>query len=425
MNKPVQVLEPSSHFSPDPPAVVNRGPREEGGSSFSRILSRSEGESSGAEDGQSLHPSGKKLPEQQVGVTKQQDIAGLFPAMPDQADAYGKPGMPDEFLPAAAIDLPDEPAVRRSLQQAPVPDVSVTEETGFVTAPGIAERLLNTDESALVTTTGQPLQGQVKDIRMLAMASPGTPAVSKEQLQQPVVHDIGGPRSIPASNPVTAETVRIAPDSEPVSNAVREAVQFAIANQASSGNLKQFMQQNGNNPTTSHILPAGNTAEAAAVPFLQALSDTAMTMPAARVSVPVGQPGWGEAVGQQLTWFVSQKISAASLRLNPQHLGPMEMAVSMDGDQASVTFTSPQSVVREALESSIPRLREMLAENGLNLANVNVSQQGKSHREGQGAYGSRPGLAAGNNDRADNDAIAGSDVRPVTVHTQGLVDYYA
>ena len=126
-----------------------------------------------------------------------------------------------------------------------------------------------------------------------------------------------------------------------------------------------------------------------------------------------------------MTWFVSQKISAASLRLNPQHLGPMEMAVSMDGDQASISFTSQHSLVRDALESSIPRLREMLSENGLNLVNVNVSQQGKSHGNDQGASGSQQESGVDNDDSGANEPVSGPDVQRMTVHAQGLVDYYA
>jgi flagellar hook-length control protein FliK len=64
----------------------------------------------------------------------------------------------------------------------------------------------------------------------------------------------------------------------------------------------------------------------------------------------------------------------------------------------------------------------MLSENGLDLVNVNVSQQGKSHGDGQHAPGSRQGDGVANADSGVND---GPDVRQITVHAQGLVDYYA
>jgi len=418
MNNPMQILEPSSLFPPDTQGVVNKGQREDGESSFSSILSQNKGEPSGTEGGQSLHTSGKKLPEQQDRVDNQQDAADGSPATMEQTDASWKPDV--------AMDLPEQQAVQTFQQQA-LPDVLAIEETGFVNAAGVAEQLLNADKSALVRTTGQQvqLQGQVVDVRILAKTVPGNQPLSKDHVQQDSVHDVSGVRGLPASYLVAAETGRLSSDMEPAVNAVREAVQLAIANHASNGDLKQFLQQKGNHQAASNILPASNSAETNAAPFLQTLSDSALTMPSARVQVPVGQPGWGEAVGKQVAWFVSQKISAASLRLNPQHLGPMEIAVSMDGDQASVSFTSQQAIVRDALESSIPRLREMLAENGLNLINVNVSQQGKSHGNGQGAPGSQQEAGVANDESGANEPTSGLGVRQITTLTQGLVDFYA
>ena len=82
-------------------------------------------------------------------------------------------------------------------------------------------------------------------------------------------------------------------------------------------------------------------------------------------------------------------------------------------------------MVRDALESSIPRLREMLSENGLNLVNVSVSQQGKSHGDGQGAPASRQGPGAENDGSGAGESLSGPDMPRMVLQTQGLVDFYA
>jgi flagellar hook-length control protein FliK len=407
----MQILESSGHFSPDAPGVVNKGQREEGGSSFSSILSSSKGDPVATESGQLSHASGKKLPEQQETVDDHHYAGGGLPASRIQTDASGKSDAIEEPLLTNDLLLPEQMAVQTAPQQALAADEKAVGAAGFASATAVTEHPVNADKMIFARVAEHQQQGNIP--------------VSSERVEQDIVHDSAAVTGVATSLLTAADTGRIAPEVEPVANAVREAVQSLIANQASSQDLKKFLQQNGNHQAANNILPASGSSEANAAPFLQALSDSAVTMPSARVQVPVGQQGWGEAVGQQVTWFISRNISAASLRLHPQHLGPMEMAVRMDGDQASVTFTSQHAIVREALESSIPRLREMLSENGLDLVNVNVSQQGKSHGDGQNASASRQEDGVANADSGANEPVSGPDVRRITVHTQGLVDYYA
>lgn len=420
MNEPIQVLEASGHFSSTSQDGVNSDRSEDGDSSFSSILSQNNGEQVGADDGQSLPDSGNTLPARQARMDDQQGAAEGSPAAADQTGISGKAVVIDDLLTVAGVDQSEQPTVLALPQVAPVTDVAAIEG-----------QPLNSEVPVLAAMAGQPMQVQVQvqahvgSTPLPAMMQTGGLTLPGMQVQQDVVLDAAGARIAPDTLPVTAETGRPLADTEPLAGAVREALHLAVANQASNSNLKQFMQQHSNQQAASNPLLAASGAETVTVPFLQTLSDSVVTMPSARVPVAVGQPGWGEAVGQQVTWFVSQKISSASLRLNPQHLGPMEMAVTMDGDKASITFTSQHSIVRDALESSIPRLREMLSENGLNLVNVNVSQQGKSHRDGQDESGFRQGQGVARDDAGASEAVSGSELRRMTLPVQGLVDDYA
>ncbi|MGB5475076.1 MAG: flagellar hook-length control protein FliK, partial [Gammaproteobacteria bacterium] len=179
---------------------------------------------------------------------------------------------------------------------------------------------------------------------------------------------------------------------------------------------------NSEQPATYEQTAAARETATGILSFADALLATGSTTPSARVAVPVGQPGWGRAVGEQVVWFVSQNIQSASLKLNPQHLGPLELQLRMDGDKASIAFASQHAAVREALESSLPRLRDMLAEQGLNLVNVNVSQHDAGSRREQASDGNRAGASTRTASMEELLPVAGG--MPGAITGRGLVDYY-
>jgi flagellar hook-length control protein FliK len=137
------------------------------------------------------------------------------------------------------------------------------------------------------------------------------------------------------------------------------------------------------------------------------------------VRVPVGQGQWGQAVGQKVLWMAAQKLSTAELRLDPPDLGPMQVRVSANQDQISVTFSSPQVAVREALDQNANRLREMFAEQGLDLVDVNVSDQSGQEQAGEESDGRTAGRGLG----SDADDPEGEMIEQRI--SDRLVDHYA
>lgn len=101
-----------------------------------------------------------------------------------------------------------------------------------------------------------------------------------------------------------------------------------------------------------------------------------------RIEVPVNQSGWGEAVGHRLMMMVNGKIQSANIHLNPAELGPIEIRVKLNHEHATVHFISSNTTVRSAIEDTFPDLKEMFSQNGLSLADANVSQQ-SSHQTPQ------------------------------------------
>lgn len=94
-----------------------------------------------------------------------------------------------------------------------------------------------------------------------------------------------------------------------------------------------------------------------------------------QVMVPVNQPNWGQATGERVLWMVTQKLQSAEIQLDPPELGPLQVKITVHQDQVSITFVSQHPQVREALDLHALRLREMFEGQGLDLVNVDVSDQ--------------------------------------------------
>lgn len=111
------------------------------------------------------------------------------------------------------------------------------------------------------------------------------------------------------------------------------------------------------------------------------------------VRTPVGNPGWNHEFGEKLVWMAKNDQQTAQININPPQLGPIQIHLSLNGDQATATFASPFGEVRQAIESSLPQLKEMLASSGIDLGQANVGanlaqqqreapqQQGKARRD--------------------------------------------
>ncbi len=155
-------------------------------------------------------------------------------------------------------------------------------------------------------------------------------------------------------------------------------------------------------------------------------STSSSTAVAYDVQGQVGRPGWDSALSERLLVMTEKGINRASLRLHPQHLGPVEVSISMARDEVSVSFQAHNGVTREAIEQALPRLREMLGEAGLSLADTNVSAQQQQANQDQDPA-RRP--ANGNDAEADDGtqaaALSGHGQPDPVARHQRLLDAYA
>lgn len=90
-----------------------------------------------------------------------------------------------------------------------------------------------------------------------------------------------------------------------------------------------------------------------------------------------GRTGWNQEVSQKVVWMVGAGEQTATLTLNPPDLGPLQVVISVNNDQADASFFSDNPEVRQALEDGMEYLRDSMQSSGLQLgqANVNAGQQ--------------------------------------------------
>lgn len=107
--------------------------------------------------------------------------------------------------------------------------------------------------------------------------------------------------------------------------------------------------------------------------------------PTLQLNTPMNSPNWGENFSQRVHWVVNQSISGAQIRLNPQHMGPIEVRIQMQNEQATVSFTAQHGATREAIDAALPRLREMFNEQNVNVVDIDVSQHSFAEQREQQA----------------------------------------
>ncbi len=167
----------------------------------------------------------------------------------------------------------------------------------------------------------------------------------------------------------------------------------------------------------THAASVSTTATTTATPVAQAAVD-----------VPVRQQGWDHAISERVVWMARQGIQQADIQLHPKNMGPIEVHVSIDKDQANVAFVAHHAVTREALEAAMPKLRDMLQDSGLNLAQSQVSQHSAGQQQQQTAgFGGQHAGGSGNGGtgRGPEHGDAVTTETPLNSGGLGAVDYYA
>jgi flagellar hook-length control protein FliK len=124
--------------------------------------------------------------------------------------------------------------------------------------------------------------------------------------------------------------------------------------------------------------PLSGTGDAAAGAAQSSVNNTSVAdaapTPTLKVSAGMDTPEFGQGIADRVSWMVDNNLNVARLQVNPPQLGPIEVRIAVQGGHAQVWLTSHSAVTRDALESSSPKLREMLGAQGFGQVSVDISQ---------------------------------------------------
>jgi hypothetical protein len=386
-------------------------------------------------DGQFLPPNGNKLPlpEPDVEILVNDQLvpdAALTPDVnalraPDLGSAAGAEGLSGANLPKIEVPAGDEPQVLTTIPPVVIPG-PVTPAVPGVDAASVEEsatgRAAEQLRDALPTPRDLP-RGEISaqqiearaagtSERPVVMVPPG-PVADRQQLT---------PRHIAEAamtdddiNRALETTPRQAP--APVAAPVVERLAEMMRSRVRPGQSVTA--------ATAHAQPAGfqplSTGSALSeTNFASTLQQQATDL----IRTPVSEPAWGDRLGERVVMLAGNQLKSAEIRLTPADLGPVRVRVSVEEGAANVTFQAAHAVTRDALEQALPRLREMLAENGLTLGQADVGDQGI-------AQGNRDGDSESSAAGFDSDDVSelmgetGAEERRETPASNGLVDTFA
>jgi len=305
-------------------------------------------------------------------------------------------------------------ATAKADEHAPAPGTDTDATAEDWPPPGLAG-LLGLTSPAQPAATGPQMQGEAAPDALppgatgagAALPAP-IDAASAPAVQSPATGSPVAALPLAAQAPAAGGP---APQAEP---AVVETGAAAVEPSARAAIDPTALQIDGPD-APAFVLPAASAAPASAT----------ATATQAPVELPPHLPrpdlqgdAFADEIGTSMRWMADQKIGHAHIRISPQDLGPIEVRLHLDGDRVSADFSSAQPDVRQALEQSIPRLRDMLGQSGFQLSHAGVGHQdGGRQQEGGRA---RPGAGDQDGGAADNAPVSARQIR-----LRGLLDAYA
>lgn len=357
----------------------------------------------------------------------QAEETGLSAEQLDVAGALATATPAEATSPAAGAPLAPVIAVA-----APVITVSTLVTTNATPADEAAQA------ASVAIATDVPVRG-AKSTRRLpgapdASASPATMvgqaamAVQPQPRQAPFAVTAARPGGAALTSTVSGTTATPGktadPTGAPASTAANAQAQVASAEFVfvPSAAGSEAGSEAGSAQAASLLGAALGTASATLLPAMAGTPEPVELPLAARP----GSSGFSSELGERLVWLVNQGVQEARLQLNPRELGPIEVRLGFSDGAAQVSFSVQHAGTAAAVQQSLPQLRELLAQQGLQLGEAGVFQRNAD----TAANADQAGQQAARQAWVDRGGAfdEGDDLPPISpahVIGRGLVDAYA
>lgn len=132
-------------------------------------------------------------------------------------------------------------------------------------------------------------------------------------------------------------------------------------------------------------------------------------------------------VGERILMMINQGKQEVSIRLDPAELGSMTIKLQIQQEQVQLTIQTQAGLSRDIIEQNLPRLREQLLQQGINLGETSVEQQGQQQKQSQQDKNSVQNAAVSvNSDHLHSDVDEQNEwlSGKIPLLAQGI-DYYA
>lgn len=129
---------------------------------------------------------------------------------------------------------------------------------------------------------------------------------------------------------------------------------------------------------------------------------------------------------ERVTSMLSINNKEAEIRLDPPEMGSMQIRIRSDAEQAQINFVVQNQQAKEALEQSLPRLRELLMQQGLELGESSISYGDSSPEQNEQQEGQPQGQMANNSSSDEtNSEQPDKQTHSSGQQTSSSIDYYA
>lgn len=330
--------------------------------------------------------------------------AELLPAVQIELQSGEILTLDAQTLPADPIELKDH-LTQVGVPEAEIPDVleqievtlatiqqltpRVADATPEITAP-VVPRPATTGVPTAATSSPEPGQAQAP-----ATVAPPRPVFDVNQLRDALsraakqLQPVDEPKAL---NVTTIKSVSALPVTAPAQDAPDLPITF---NQTESRIDLQIRS------VSERVAPAPTTQPPAPVPSLP---------------VELTSNEWLDKLAQRASMAQRDGLTEMRVRLDPSHLGHIELKLSQQGDQTQVQLLATDARVREALDAGAMRLRDALSQAGVELSQFDVSDQRREHEQ---STSERTPQAEGIDETADELPM---DIVQTPATSQRLVD---
>jgi flagellar hook-length control protein FliK len=199
------------------------------------------------------------------------------------------------------------------------------------------------------------------------------------------------------------------------------------------GSLLGKLQPESSHPAAASVTPELNFTLATQGATNQELLSRSRENPVSLAAIHLGLPQQAAPeLAERMTLMIGQKWHEAEIQLEPQGLGKMSIQLSVDQDQkAHVQFIVQHGASRDLLEQALPKLRDMLASQGIQLGQTSVQQQSAGQQQAQGQFAQQnQGQGNGSSSpwqRGENRLGESVDVQNLSIRSTGAagIDFYA